>query len=149
MFFKLASIGIYGRMYRAIASLYINPMSRVVLNEEETDFFSCPIGVKQVDCLSPSLFAIFLNDLAVQIKEAGLGINLEIGDQENILNVSILLYADDIVCMSENEPDLQSILSLIETWCKKWQLDVNLAKTNILHVRKPIKSQSKYCFLVP
>ena len=76
MFFKLASIGIYGRMYRAIASLYINPMSRVVLNEEETDFFSCPIGVKQGDCLSPTLFAIFLNDLAVQIKEAGLGINL-------------------------------------------------------------------------
>ena len=34
---KLAIIGIRGRMYTAISSLYKNPRSRVVLNDLETD----------------------------------------------------------------------------------------------------------------
>ena len=61
LLFKLSEIGIVGNMYRAISSLYSNPRSRVILNEYETDFFQCPIGVKQGDCLSPTLFAIFIN----------------------------------------------------------------------------------------
>ena len=145
LFFKLASIGIRGQIYKAISSLYSNPVSRVVLKGGETDYFSCPIGVKQGDCLSPTLFAIFVNDLAQDIKEAGLGIDLDVEDCA--WNLSILLYADDIVCLSGNEQDLQSILFIIEDWCKKWRLEVNLAKTNILHVRKCRRPQSKFCFL--
>ena len=74
LFFKLSEIGICGSMYRAIASLYSNPRSRVILNEEKTDYFDCPMGVKQGDCLSPTLFAIFINDLAIELKQSGLGV---------------------------------------------------------------------------
>ena len=128
--------------------LYSNPRSRVVLNEYETDYFDCPIGVKQGDCLSPTLFAIFINDLASEIKEANIGIDLNVDGGPNIDYIfSILLYADDIVCLAETEADLQSILFIIENWCKKWRLEVNLTKTNILHVRNPRKPQSKFTFL--
>ena len=72
LFFKLAAIGINGKIYKAIASLYSNPMSRVVLEGFETEYFRCPIGVKQGDSLSPTLFSIFVNDLAMEIKDAGL-----------------------------------------------------------------------------
>ena len=61
--------------------------------------------------------------------------------------LSILLYADDIVCLAESETDLQSILFIIEKWCKKWRLEVNLSKTNILHIRNSRKMQSKFTFL--
>ena len=61
--------------------------------------------------------------------------------------LSILLYADDIVCMAESEIDLQSILLIIEKWCKKWRLEVNLSKTNIIHIRNSRKMQSKFTFL--
>ena len=44
---KLAKIGVNGKMYKAISSLYSNPRSRVILNDYETDYFDCPIGVKQ------------------------------------------------------------------------------------------------------
>ena len=60
---------------------------------------------------------------------------------------SILLYADDIVCLAESENELQSILFIIEIWCKKWRLEVNLTKTNILHIRNQRKQQSKFTFL--
>ena len=149
LLYKLAKIGINGRMYFAISSLYSNPRSRVILNEYETEYFDCPIGVKQGDNLSPTLFAIFINDLASEIKESNIGIDLNIEGGPNIDYVfSILLYADDIVCLAENEEDLQSILFIIENWCKKWRLEVNLTKTNIMHVRNSRKQQSKFTFLL-
>ena len=122
--------------------MYSNPRSRIILNDHETDYFGCPIGVKQGDCLSPTLFAIFINDLALEIKESNIGINLD-----DHLFLNILMYADDIVLLAENEADLQSLLLIVEKWCKEWRLEVNLTKTNILHVRNKRKLQSKFVFL--
>ena len=142
LLFKLSQVGITGNMYRAISSLYSNPRSRVILNEHETDYFDCPAGVKQGDCLSPTLFSIFINDLATEIKASNIGVILEEG-----LLINILLYADDIVLLAENEEDLQSLLFIVECWCKKWQLGVNLTKKNIMHFLSKRKKSSNFMFL--
>ena len=102
----------------------------------------CPIGVKQGDFLSPTLFAIFINDLAEEIKKSNIGLDL---DTETFVN--ILLYADDIVLLASNENDLQLLLLIVENWCKDWRLEVNLTKTNVMHVRAKQKQQSKFMFL--
>ena len=62
--------------------------------------------------------------------------------------MSILLYADDIILLAENENDLQSMLEIVENWCRKWRLEINLNKTNVMHVRKKRKPQSRFCFLL-
>jgi hypothetical protein len=49
LLYKLSKIGVIGNFYNAILSMYSNPKSRVILNEFETEFFDCPIGVKQGD----------------------------------------------------------------------------------------------------
>ena len=108
-------------MYNAIASLYSNPRSRVILNEEKTEYFDCPIGVKQGDCLSPTLFAIFINDLAKELKQSDIGIKFNYEHDTSIL-VNVLLYADDIVLIAADELELQSLIFIVETWCKKWRL---------------------------
>ena len=66
---------------------------------------------------------------------------------EEGLLINILLYADDIVLLAENEADLQSLIFIVECWCKKWRLEVNLSKTNIMHIRSNRKQQSKYMFI--
>ena len=142
LLYKLSKIGVIGNFYNAILSMYSNPKSRVILNEFETEFFDCPIGVKQGDCLSPTLFAIFINDLADEIKASNVGLDL---DSETFIN--ILLYADDIVLLAKSEHDLQSLLFLVENWCQNWRLEVNLTKTNIMHVRSNRKQQSNFMFL--
>ena len=150
LMFKLSNIGITGHMYNAISSLYYNPKSRIILQNHNTDYFDCPIGVKQGDCLSPTLFAIFINDLANEIKHTELGIKLDIEDIAGNIEtvaINILMYADDIVIFAENEEDLQSMLYIVQIWCEKWRLEVNLAKTNILHIRAIRKMQSRFIFL--
>ena len=150
LLYKLSNIGVNGKMYGAISSLYSNPKSRVILQDYSTDFFDCPVGVKQGDCLSPTLFAIFINDLAIEIKESGVGIDLNIEDIAGNIEITllnILLYADDIVLFAENETDLQLLLNIVEIWCQKWRLEVNLTKTNILHIRVKRKMQSKFMFI--
>ena len=63
------------------------------------------------------------------------------------LFLNILLYADDIVCLADNEQDMQELLGIVENWCTKWRLGVNLTKTNIMHVRPNRKPQSNFTFL--
>ena len=148
LFFKLSKLGISGRMYRAILALYECPQARVVLDGQATDFFSCPIGVKQGDSLSPTLFAAFINDLATEIRESGIGITIAtLSEALPDMLVNILLYADDIVLLAENEQDLQGLLNVTERWCRKWRLEVNMSKTNILHIRGKQRPQSRYTFL--
>ena len=150
LLFKLSNIGITGHMYSAISSLYSNPKSRVILQDYSTEYFDCPVGVKQGDCLSPTLFAIYINDLAKEIKNSGVGVELNIDENDNNIDstlLNILLYADDIVLFAENELDLQFLLNIVEIWCEKWRLEVNLSKTNILHIRVKRKLQSRFMFL--
>ena len=113
LLYKLSKIGVVGRFYNAIQAMYSSPKSRIILNEYKTDYFDCPIGVKQGDCLSPTLFAIFINDLAEEIKQSGVGLELD----ENTF-VNILLYADDIVLVAKNEEDLQFLLFIVENSVK-------------------------------
>ena len=61
--------------------------------------------------------------------------------------MNILLYADDIVLLASQETDLQFLLNIVENWCRKWRLEVNLAKTNVMHVRNARRPQSKFMFL--
>ena len=96
--------------------------------------------MRQGDILSPTLFSIFLNDLATTIKDSGLGVNY----YNNLVN--ILLYADDILLMAENPEDLQSLLNIVSDWCEKWRLSINNKKTQIMHVRKQGKRISEFNF---
>ena len=154
MFYKLSQIGVTGRFYGALQAMYKNPRSKILLNEFETAFFNCPIGVKQGDNISAMLFSIFINDLAEEIKNTKVGINLtEKVDNEGFHDkfhdffINILLYADDIILLTSNENDLQFLLNIVENWCHKWRLEVNLTKTNIMHVRNPRCPQSRFMFL--
>ena len=151
LLFKLSQIGIFGKFYNAISAMYANPRARIILNEYETEYFDCPIGVKQGDTISATLFAIFINNLAEEIKNSGVGLELnshfEDFDVENSLFVNILLYADDIVLLTSNETDMQFLLNLVEIWCSKWRLEVNLTKTNVMHVRATRCKKSIYMFI--
>ena len=77
--------------------MYDDNKSSIFLNNVFADWFNVTSGVRQGDTLSPILFSLFINELAVGVKNLNLGI--DIGGKK----LSILLYANDIVLMSESE----------------------------------------------
>ena len=128
--FSLLSNGIDGDFYNAIKSIYGNTSSCVKINDLHTDWFQTTAGVRQGDNLSPTLFALFINDLAKEIKEMNNGI--EIGN----MNLSILLYADDIALLADSTENMQKILDTVSKWCRKWRLCINMKKSAVVHFRK-------------
>ncbi len=140
MFYRLLLYGYKGKLYKSIKSMYLQTYCMVRVNEMLSDCFQTYSGVKQGDCMSTTLFALYINDLANDIKSLNKGVKIK------DVNLSILLYADDIVLIAENEQDLQSMLNITHQWCKKWRLSVNDAKSKIMHFRKSRKLRSSYRF---
>ena len=79
-------------MLNAVKSLYTAVSSCVRINVFYTDWFDVTSGLRQGCSLSPLLFNIFINDLALKIKACGKGVKID-GD-----TVGILLYADTLSC---------------------------------------------------
>ena len=75
--YKLLANKINGQFYHAVFALYKETESCVQVNNMTTQWFGTLQGVRQGDNLSPTLFNIYLNDLAKEIKDMGLGVSLE------------------------------------------------------------------------
>ena len=88
-----------------------------------TEWFNTYAGVRQGQNDSSTLFIIFLNSLAVKLKSLNIGVNI------GKVNVTLLLYADDIVILSENEANIQSLLNETEKWCYQWLMKINTNRT--------------------
>ena len=126
---KLLAYGVHGSMINTIKSLYSNLQSCVRVNGQLTDWFSQSTGVRQGDTLAPTLFALFINDLAMDINSLSKGVLV------NGKNVSILMYADDVVLISDSADGLQTMLNSLDSWSSDWMLDINHDKTKAMHFR--------------
>ena len=42
------------------------------------------------------------------------------------------MYADDLVMVAESEEQLQKKLSLLNNYCAKWNLEINIKKTKTM-----------------
>ena len=138
LFYKLLRAGIEGKMYYIIKSLYDNTETKVRVNNCFTEWFNTDSGVRQGDCMSPTLFSIFVNDLAIRIKDLNCGIKT---DNEK---TAILLYADDVVLLADNEVEMQTMLDEVNDWCIEWNMNVNMAKTKIMEFRQDKAEKSNH-----
>ena len=92
---KLLALGIRGRIFDVIRSMYQAVKSQVQVGADRTEPFECLLGVRQGECLSPILFAMYLNDIEETFRNNNFdGINM------GLTRMLILLYADDAVIMS-------------------------------------------------
>ena len=139
LLFNLLSsqFGIVGRIYKTLSSLYSNPITRVILTSSNetyaTDYLECPLGVKQGCNLSPTLFSMFVHNLTIELEQSGVGISLDLPPSPppppqtftlppspllpppTSVLVNHLIYADDIVCIAQNEGDLQLLLNIVNS----------------------------------
>ena len=101
-------------------------------------------GVRQGDGLiRPILFNIFINDID-SIFSSDICFPVQLIDTK----LNCLLYADDLLLLSESKEGLQSCLDSLKANCDRWKLKVNLNKTKIMIFSKGHKSFKKFHFFL-
>ena len=142
MYKLLSQYNIGGKLYGLIRSMYSNARSCVKLPDGVTQTFKLERGIKQGDTLSPYLFNLYLND----INDIFTGNDCcppKLGDHK----VNCLLYADDLLILSETSQGLQSALNKLNIYCRTWHLKINLKKTKVMIFSNRRKSENiKYLF---
>ena len=95
-------------------------------NGSLSELFDISIGVKQGGILSPALFHMYIDDLIFEIT------NKNLGAQINQTNVSIIVYADDIILLSSVDAHLQKMLDICGTYSNLWRIKFNAAKSSLM-----------------
>ena len=106
--------------------MYTGNKSGVKIGHKRTDFFTQGCGMRQGCNLSPTLFNLYINELA-KILEKSTAPGLTLHDKE----IKFLLYADGLVLLSPTQQGLQQNLDQLEQYCHIWALAVNVKKTQI------------------
>ena len=104
--------------------MYDRVVSAVKVKSGLTATFTPLVGVRQGCNLSPTLFNIFVNDI-VDIFDSTCD-PLIMGEYK----VNCLLYADDLILPSESEHSLQRCLDRLSCYANKWQMRIDMKKTN-------------------
>ena len=52
--------------------------------------------------------------------------------EEKEHKVNILIYADDLIILSESKDGLQKQIDKLENYCTKWRLQINNKKTKVM-----------------
>ena len=129
----LIRTGIEGKMLRILRSMYRTVQTCVRSAAGSTDYFSCLQGLKQGCLASPTLFSLFINELAFEIIQKG-----QHGVQflPNDIEIFLLLFADDIALLSSTVIGLQNQLHSLHSAAYKLSLEVNLGKSKVMVFRK-------------
>ena len=140
LWFKLINIGISGKMLKIMTSMYQNVRSKVFLNGIKSESFPIKVGVRQGECLSPFLFAMYINDLEEELQRADAGITI------SHLKLFLLLYADDAVIFAESAESLQNAIDQLYNYCFAWKLKLNTDKSKIMVFKRGRDVQNEQWF---
>ena len=123
---KFKSYGISCQIFGLNSSFLSNRWFQVVLDGKSSQEYPVNAGVTQGSILSPTTFLLYINDLPDDV----------------ICNIAI--YADDTTLYSkcdktsdlwqqlELASELKSDLRDTAYWCKKWLVDFNAGKTQLV-----------------
>ena len=141
LFLKLAKLGITGKFYDILRSMYSASMGQIKLSGHVSKRFTIRKGTEQGHPLSPELFKIFLYELTAILNRAA---NQEAGETPTLRNlkVSHLLFADDLILLSLSRKSTQAQLRILCKYCKTWGLEINQAKTKLLIFERQNKHET-------
>ena len=126
-----------------IKSLYKNVRACIKHQGTLTDTFRISAGVLQGEILSPVLFSMYLNDFERHFIENNCA-SVEL----QMINLFLIMYADDTVLIAESVESLQEMLNTLYRYTKEWNLTVNVQKTKIVVFRngKYVRDEEKWTY---
>jgi len=132
LWLKLETLGLTVKFLNILKFIYSQAYAVVRTRTSDTDPFPINVGVLQGETLSANLFTLYLDDVTSYIERNSLfGILVN-----SIRLVHMLLFADDIVLVSETMEGLQSKIDALSQYLEVNMLRVNLGKTKVIVFRK-------------
>ena len=131
LYFKLLKSGVSSKFVRIVKDIYDKSFSCVKVENKLSDTFKLNIGLRQGCILSPALFNIFINDLPQYLASPD--------TKPVIFNgriISSLLFADDLLILSESLSGLQRATDKMSAFCQRWRLQINVNKTKAICFNK-------------
>ena len=117
---------IKGTYLNPIKAIYDKPTANITFNGEKLKAFPLKSGTRQGCPLSPQLFNIVLEVLAIAIREEKEIKGIQIGKEE----VKLSLFADDMILYIENPKDsTRKLLELINEYSKVAGCKINTQKS--------------------
>ena len=122
----LQKMSIEGTYLNIVMAIYDKPTANIILNGEKLRAFPLRSGTRQGCPLSPLLFNIVLEVLAIAIREEKEIKGIQIRREE----VKLSLFAGDIILYTENHEDsIRKLLELISEFSKVSGYKINTQKS--------------------
>ena len=126
LFQRLLDVGVNGRCWRLIRSLYKNAVSRVRIGNRLSKSYVLERGVKQGSILSPALFLLVMDPLLSLLESSRIGLSI------NNLYAGGFIHADDIRTLASSSDSLQNQIKIVEEFCKQNFLQLNVQKCEVV-----------------
>ena len=129
LYYKMIRKGYGGKLVRIIRSMFSKSQAKVRWQGELGTSIESTHGVLQGGIVSPKLFNLYLSDMGEYLDQT-------CGVSVHGTTFTHLLYADDLVLVSETENGMQTLLNDMETYCRKWHLIINTQKSKVMIFQK-------------
>ena len=129
----LESFGFGPSFIRWVQTLYFDIEGCVLNKGTSTGYFPIKRGVRQGDPLSPYLFLIVLETLAIRIRTSSKIKGITIRDKEFKLS----LYADDFCAFCIDSESIAELFNILDQFNECSSLRCNKEKTEILSINYP------------
>ena len=130
---KLKRLNVSTKLIAMLQAIYTSVLACVRWAGQLSNFFQCPLGLKQGCLMSPIIFSLLITDVADYVREKGKhGFQLIPGREE----IFSLLFADDIVLLSSTPTGLQTQINSLQRASDSLGLTVNIDKTKVMVFRK-------------
>ena len=126
----LEKVGLSRKIVNIVRSMYENTRAKYRLGNIETEWVRSERGVRQGCILSPTLFSLYTEELAVRMRRMNAGV--KVGTDR----ICLLLYADDVVVMSECADELQSLLDVVAQYGRDFGVRFSREKSKVMIVNR-------------
>ena len=137
LFMKIYKLGIVGKTWRIIISMYDNLQSAISLNNQYSKWFPVKRGIRQGGVQSSFCYLAFINDMITEIQKSKLSAkmgNIECGCPA---------LADDVAVLANSPSDLQTLINIMFDYSKKYRFQFNCEKSNVIIFGKTVNKSTK------
>ena len=107
----MGKLGYGGPFLRMLKKLYNESNTCLGFGGTQTENFIVEESLKQGCVLSPILFALYMSELEDKLISSGLGATFM------DLKIPALLFADDIILISDNDTNLHKMIKILYKFC--------------------------------